>query len=139
MADEFAARADGKYLVICSTPDVCKVPNVGPVPFPVTETLDNTTKLSKTTRFNGNWAVLLKSHTTKVTGDQAGVAKGVKSGSVGSKAEPLEHSKSVKIEGSWLVRVGDKVHMNKKNTIGTVVFAPAPQQGAITDTGEIDV
>jgi len=139
MADEFAARIDGKYMVICSMPDVCKLPNGTPVPFPIIEKLSNSASYSKTTRFNGKWAFLFKSNTTKVMGDEGGVAKGVKSGTVGKQAEPTEHSKSFNIDGSPVVRVGDKVDMNDKNTQGTVVFAPAPQAGVITDKGEIDL
>ena len=139
MANDFGARIDGKYLVICSMPDVCKIPNGTPVPFPITETLNNTVKHAKKTRFNGQFVILLKSHTTKVTGDEAGVAKGVVSGTTGKKAEPIEHSKSVKVEGSWVVRVNDSVYMNSKNTQGKVVFAPAPQENAIQDNGAIHV
>lgn len=139
MADEFAARKDGKYRVVCSTPDVCKLANGVPVPFSIQETLDNSAQYAKKTMFNGDNAFMLRTHTTKVTGDQPGVGKGVKSGTVGAKAEPIEHSKSVRVEGSWLVRVNDKVHMNSKNTIGKVVFAPAPQLGPIMDNGDIDV
>lgn len=139
MADNFGARTDGAYLVVCSAPDVCKLPNGTPVPFPITEKLSNSASYATKTNFNGKKAIMLKSYTTKVTGDEGGVAKGVKSGTTGSKAEPIDHSKSVKVEGSSLVRVGDKVYMNNKNTLGTVVFAPAPVQGAIQDNGAINV
>lgn len=138
MAKNFAARKDGKYLVICSAPDVCKLPNGVPVPFPIIEPLSNSTKVAKKSRYGGKVAFMLKSHTTKVTGDQGGVAKGVKSGTMGKKAEPIDKSKTVKVEGSWLVRVGDKVNMNSKNTFGKVVFAPAPQMGVIKDNGAIN-
>ena len=50
MADEFGARIDGKYLVICSMPDVCKMPNGTPVPFPITEQLSNSVKHAKHTK-----------------------------------------------------------------------------------------
>ena len=139
MTHEFGARKDGKYLVVSSTPDVCKIPNGSPVPFPITEKLSNSTKVAKKTRFNRKWVLMLKSHTTKVTGDEAGIAKGVMSGTQGKKAEPIQHSSTVKVEGSWLVRVNDLVYMNNKNTIGKVVFSPAPRMGAIKDNGEIDV
>jgi len=105
MADEFGARIDGSYRVVFTSPDMCKLPNGSVVPFPITEQLSNSDNYSKTTRFNGKWAFLLKSHTTKVIGDEAGVAKGVNSGTVSKKAEPIEHSKSFKIEGSPVIRV----------------------------------
>ncbi len=139
MAKQFSARKNGSYIALFSTPDVCKIANGTPVPFPILEKLSNSVKVAKTCRFNHDWAFMLRSHTTKVTGDEPGVNKGVKSQTVGEKAEPIEHSKSVRIEGSWLVRVGDKVYMNSKNTIGTIVFMPPPQMGTITDNGEIDI
>ncbi len=139
MAKAFGARKDGKYLAIFSSLDVCKIPNGTPVPFPVIEPLSSSVTVATRTRFNGHWVVMLKSHTTQVTGDEPGVAKGVKSGTQGQKAEPIEHSNSVRVEGSWLVRVGDKVYMNDKNTIGKIVFAPAPQMGPIQDNGRIDL
>ncbi len=138
MADNFAARIDGKYRVIFSAPDVCKIANGTPVPFPIFETLNHSAAYASKTRFNKKKAFMLRSYTTKVTGDEPGVLKGVKSGTVGAKAEPIEHSPTVKVEGSWMVRVNDKVYMNSKNTIGTVVFMPPPKMGVIRDTGEID-
>lgn len=141
MPNEFAARIDGKYLVICSMPDVCKLPNNIPVPFPVLEKLSTTLTHAKKCKFNGKFAVMLKSKTPAVKGDQAGVAKGVKSGSVGKKTQFIsgKHCPITKIEKSFLIRVGDTVNMNNKNTKGKVVFAPAPVQGAIKDNGAINV
>jgi len=132
-----ATRKDAKYKVICTAPDVCKIASGTPVPFPITETLNNSAKTAKKTNFNGKKAFMLKSHTTKVTGDEAGVGGGIKSGTNMKKAEPIDHSSTVKVEGSWSVRVKDKVYMNNKNTIGIVVPIPAPIMGAISDTGEI--
>lgn len=138
MAKGLTTRIDSKYLVISSAPDVCKIANGTPVPFPVVEKLSNSANYAKNTNFNGKKAFMLKSHTTKVTGDEPGVLKGVVSGTVSAKAEPIEHSSTVKVEGSWIVRVSDKVYMNSKNTIGTVVFKPAPVMGAIQDNGQIN-
>ncbi len=138
MADNFTARIDSKYIVIFSAPDVCKIANGTPVPFPITERLSHSTKHAKKTRFNGKKAFMFKSHTTRVTGDQPGVLKGIKSNSVGAKAEPIDKSSTVRVEKSWIVRVGDKFHMNQKNTIGTLVLAPPPVMGTIQDNGEIN-
>ncbi len=139
MADEFGARNDGTYMVICTMPDVCKILNMTPTPFPITETLANSTKYSKKTRFNGKFVILLNSHTTKVTGDELGVNLGVSSQTDMEKAESIDHSKSFKVEGDWVVRVGDKFYMNSQNTQGKLVFAPAPQESAIKDNGAIHV
>ena len=140
MANQFSARKDGAYLVICSAPDVCKVPGSPPlpVPFPITEKLSNSTVVAVKSRVNKKPFFMFKSHTTKVTGDAPGTVKGVKSGTVGAKAEPIEKDPTFKVEGSFVVHVGHKMYMNSKNTTGTIVFAPAPVLGTITDSGEIN-
>lgn len=137
MTVALTTRKDAKYKVICTAPDVCKIANGTPVSFPIVETLNNSAKHATKTNFNGKKAFMLKSHTTKVTGDEAGVGGGVKSGCNMKKAEPIDHSSTVKVEGSWIVRCNDKVYMNKKNTMGIVVLLPAPVLGAIKDSGEV--
>ncbi|MFM2591264.1 DUF4150 domain-containing protein [Vibrio sp. TBV020] len=138
MAKAFGARKDGQYLVICTMPDVCKLPNNVPVPFPITQKLNTAKKHSKH-KFNGKEMVLLKSELPSVLGDQPGTNKGLKSGSMGDKVEMEGHSSSMKVENSPMVRVGDKVKMNNNNTMGVIVFAPPPMQPPIKDNGELDL
>lgn len=138
MASNFAARKDGTYMAICSAPDVCKLPNGVPAPFPITQKLSTAKSEAKKHKINGKAALMLKSQLPSVIGDEPGVNKGVKSGSQGKKVDMDEHSKSVKVEGSPLVRVGDKVKMNNNNTIGSIVFAPKPMMGVIKDSGELE-
>jgi len=137
MARELSARQDSRYLVICCAPDVCRLANGVPVPFPIVENLENSVRLAQRTCFNGQWAFTFRSHTTRVTGDEAGVGKGVKSGTTGAKAEPIDHAGHARIEGHWIIRVGDRFHMNDQNTFGKLIYVPAPQAGRIRDDGRL--
>ena len=49
---------------------------------------------------------------SKTLGDMAGVANGIKSGTVGAQCWPLKYSKTVKAGKRHLVRHGDKFGMN---------------------------
>lgn len=138
MASEFIARKTATYRVVCTSPDVCKVPKNTPVPFPIQEMLSSSTKTSTKTFANGCEIFTYESYTTKVTGDQPGVKKGVKSGTVGEVARPVEYSYSVYVEGVRIVRVNDACEMNEGNTMGKVVYAPPPKADKITDEGKID-
>ncbi len=138
MASEFIARKTATYRVVCTSPDVCKVPKNTPVPFPIQEMLSSSTKTSTKTFANGCEIFTYESYTTKVTGDQPGVRKGIKSGTVGEAARPIEYSFSVYVEGVRIVRVNDACEMNEGNTVGKVVYAPPPKADKITDEGKID-
>jgi len=138
MASEFIARKTATYRVVCTSPDVCKVPKNTPVPFPIQEMLSSSTKTSTKTFANGCEIFTYESYTTKVTGDQPGVKKGIKSGTVGEVARPVEYSYSVYVEGVRIVRVNDACEMNEGNTMGKVVYAPPPKADKITDEGKID-
>jgi len=84
-------------------------------------------------RFNGQKAMVLRSHTTHVHGDEPGVGKGVKSGIVGGISEPIGHAAQVRAEGSPVIRHLDRFHMNNRNTRGEAIFVrdtatyPAPE------------
>ncbi len=138
MASEFIARKTATYRVVCTSPDVCKVPKDTPVPFNIQEMLSSSTRTSTKTFANGCEIFTYESYTTKVTGDQPGVRKGIKSGTVGDVAKPIEHSYSVYVEGVRIVRVNDACEMNEGNTVGKIVYAPPPKADKITDEGKID-
>ena len=138
MASEYIARKTATYRVVCTSPDVCKVPKCTPVPFNIQEMLSSSTKTSTKTFANGCEIFTYESYTTKVTGDQPGVKKGIKSGTVGEVARPVEYSYSVYVEGIRIVRVNDACEMNEGNTMGKVVHAPPAQADKITDEGKID-
>jgi hypothetical protein len=120
-----AIRDNAKPIVLSLTPDVCKTP-IGsatpPIPYSIVAYPDEaaTDTYAKSVRFTGQRAMQLRSNTTCCHGDEPGTAKGVKSGTVGDICEPLNHSTTVRAEGSPLIRDGDKYYMNKRNTIGQV-------------------
>lgn len=141
MAKQPGARKDSSYTVISMAPSVNKT-QVGnavvPVPYPVTIDLSNNANFSDNVNFNSDAVLRFNSDTTKVTGDEAGKLGGVKSGTTSAKAEPKDKSASVKINGQWLIRCQDMFWMNNQNTMGRLICAPPPPQGAIQDDGKID-
>ena len=108
-----------------------------PIPYPVTYDLSKSANISGDVRFNSDWAFMMQSHSSGVTGDEAGNRGGVLSGTTSAEAEPIGHSRSVNINCRKAVRCGDRFYMNHKNTRGTLVCAPPPPKGDITDTGKI--
>ena len=120
-----AGRDTHEAIVVCKSPDVCKTP-VGaatpPIPYQITSKLGDDVNTAPSVRFTKLRAFKFNSHTTHVTGDEPGTAKGVKSGTVGDIAEPKTHSESVKTEKQWLIRDGDEFYMNRRNTTGDVLY-----------------
>ncbi|VVN92567.1 DUF4150 domain-containing protein [Pseudomonas fluorescens] len=116
MADNVIARQQGQWKVVSLVPDVCKTPMgapIPPVPYPVTAELKSATGVAKSVRANGKPVVVYDmSLVPKTLGDQAGVAKGIKSNTVGGKCYPKDKSSSVRAEGKLIVRHGDMFWMN---------------------------
>lgn len=116
MAENLMARKQRGWLVVCSTPDVCKTPmgsSTPPVPYMVTAQLSTSVDVAHSVRSNGHPVLVLDhSEVPRTLGDQAGVAKGVKSGTVGGKCYPAQASSTVRAEKRYLVRHGDLFEMN---------------------------
>ncbi|MET3601880.1 DUF4150 domain-containing protein [Martelella mangrovi] len=121
-----AIRDNARPKILSLTPDVCKTPigsSTPPIPYCVVgypdEAADNYTS---SVVFTGQKAMVLRSNTTCCHGDEPGTAKGVKSGTVGDICEPLDHSATVRAEGSPVIRNLDKYYMNRGNTFGCVYW-----------------
>ncbi|MEX9871594.1 DUF4150 domain-containing protein [Providencia huaxiensis] len=118
MADNYLARQDGEWLVVSILPDVCKTPigsSTPPVPYPVIAKLDDAVKVVPSVRANGKPVVVFsQSFVPETIGDQAGQAKGIKSGTVGGKCHPKQHSKSFFVQGKPVLRHDDEFWMNGK-------------------------
>lgn len=116
MADNVLARQDGNWTVVSTLPDVCKTPmgsSTPPVPYPVVSNLGSSLDNSSNVRANGNPVVRFDSSYTPTTmGDQAGVATGVKSGTVGGQCWPREKSSTVFVNGKPVIRHDDRFWMN---------------------------
>lgn len=80
MADNVAARQATGWIVVCTTPDVCKTPmgsSTPPVPYRVTAQMSDAVQVVPTVNANGRpLVVLTQSFIPKTDGDEQGVAKG---------------------------------------------------------------
>lgn len=100
-------------------PDVCKTPvgsAIVPIPYPNISKSGDLAKGSKSVKINGAPACLSSSEISTSTGDEAGSAKGIGSGTTKGKAFPMNYSFDVKIEGKHIVRNGDPFIGNNRNT-----------------------
>ncbi|MGO4126446.1 PAAR-like domain-containing protein [Inquilinus sp. YAF38] len=121
-----AIRDSSKPIVLSLTPDVCKTPvgsSIPPIPYSVYAIPGEDEKTTPTVFFTGERAFVLRSNTTCTHGDEPGSAKGIKSGTVGDIAEPLDHSRTVRAEGIPVIRHEDRFYMNRGNTFGEVRMA----------------
>ena len=100
-------------------PDVCKTPvgpSIVPIPYPNIAKSGDTAKGSKTVKCDGNPICLKDSNFSTSTGDEPGTAKGVASSKTKGKAEFVNYSMDVKVEGKNVARAFDLMLHNDKNT-----------------------
>lgn len=106
--------------VTIAFPDVCKTPSPGgpiPIPYPNIAQSSDTAKGSKKVKCDGNPICLKDSNFRKSTGDEAGSAGGgVVSNKMKGKAEFVNFSFDVKVEGKNVARAFDLMLHNDKNT-----------------------
>ena len=119
------AASDG---VATAFPDVCKTPAPPappvPIPYPNVALSADTTQGSADVKMDGN-PIMLQGSSFKVsTGDEAGVAGGVVSGQIKAKAEFVNFSFDVTVEGKPVPRLGDMMVQNKGGAPNT---APMPE------------
>ncbi|HAT7515580.1 TPA: DUF4150 domain-containing protein [Kluyvera ascorbata] len=128
MAENYIARQDGQWTVVSLTPDVCKTPmgpSTPPVPYPVTARLGDAVQVVPSVNANRHPVLVLdQSFVPSTKGDEPGVAKGVKSGTVGDICEPLEHSTTFRVSSKPVLRHFDKFWMNARNTTGLIIGQP---------------
>ena len=102
-------------------PDVCKTPSpAGPVPapYPNVGRSADVERGSKKVKVQGVSTMLKGSVYRKSTGDEAGSAGGVVSGTTRGQCEFSLYSFDVKIEGRNVCRAGDLMTHNGKNAVG---------------------
>lgn len=116
MSNKVIARKQSGWIVVSILPDVCKTPmgsSMVPVPYPVTAKLTDSSNVSSNVNSNNHSVFMFDESTVvKTLGDEAGIGKGIKSGTVGGKCLPAEHSSTVRVNGKYVVRYKDKVEMN---------------------------
>jgi len=106
--------------VTTAFPDVCKTPTPGgpvPIPYPNVAKASDTADGSSTVKCDGNPICLKDSNFSTSTGDEAGTAGGgVVSNKTKGKAEFVNFSFDVKVEGKNVARAMDMMLHNDKNT-----------------------
>ena len=115
-------------------PDVCKTPTPGgpvPIPYPNIAMSTNTSKGSKKVKMDKNPIMLKGSNFSTSTGDEPGTLGGVMSNTIKGKAEFLNYSFDVKVEGKNVCRLMDMMMSNKRSTFNTPPF-PLMQPPLIT-------
>jgi hypothetical protein len=100
-------------------PDVCKTPP-GPVPIPYPNLARSADAADgpRTVHVEGCMPVVKDTIYTRTSGDEAGKAGGVVSGTTAAEASFVLCSFDVKIEGRGACRAGDPMTHNSKNTAG---------------------
>ncbi len=104
--------------VVVSGPDVCLTPmGSSMVPVPYTNVARSATLAdgTKTVKVNGCMAAIDGCCYSSSIGDQPGTGTGVASGTVGGKAEFINSSFDVRIEGKGSCRNSDPMTQNNKN------------------------
>lgn len=108
-------------------PDVCITPcapSPVPIPYPNIAKSGDTADGSKEVKCDGNPICLKDSNFSTSTGDEAGSNKGVASGKNKGKAEFINYSFDVKVEGKNVPRALDMMLHNDKNTPPVPVLQP---------------
>lgn len=104
-------------MVQSTIPDICKAPTY-PAPFVNIAFSRDLAKGTKTVKsHNGAMCGIKGAEFSRSVGDEAGVGKGVKSGTNMGKATFLSWSSNVFMEGKPVTRLTDKMLMNDGNTI----------------------
>jgi hypothetical protein len=102
-------------------PDVCKTPvgnAIVPIPYPNLGMASDTTNGPKSVKTDGAMSMVKGAKYSKSSGDEAGVQKGVASGTHRDECEFMMYSFDVKLEGKNVCRLGDPLFHNKKNIMG---------------------
>ena len=113
--------------VATAFPDVCKTPSPAgpvPIPYPNVAMSADTAQGSQDVKVDGNPIMLQGSNFKMSTGDEAGVSGGVVSGQIKAKAEFINFSFDVTVEGKPVPRLGDMMVQNKGGAPNT---APMPE------------
>lgn len=106
--------------VVISGPDVCLTPmgsSMVPVPYTNVATSATLAGGTKSVKINGCMGAIDGCCYAMSTGDLPGIGRGVVSGTVGGKAEFINCSFDVKIEGKGVCRNSDPMTQNCKNAI----------------------
>lgn len=123
MTNETVTKSQ-RFYCVSLTPDICKTPvgsSTPPLPYTVIGEFSKAINASPNVKSHSEPVILHQRSTIPtVSGDAAGRAGGVKSGTVGKQVDTLESSSSHRANGAELVQVGRQVWMNSRNTVGKI-------------------
>ena len=109
-------------------PDVCKTPSPGgpiPIPYPNIAQSSDSADTASSVKADGNPICVKDSNFKMSTGDEAGSAGGgVASSKIKGKAEFVNYSFDVKVEGKNVPRALDLMLHNEKNTPPAPLLQP---------------
>lgn len=117
-------------------PDVCKTPSPAgpiPIPYPNIAQSSDTADGSKKTQADGCPVMVQGSNFSQSTGDEAGSAGGVVSSCIKGKAEFVNYSFDVQIEGKPVPRLGDLMLQNKQSSPNTPPFPEIQPPSIVID------
>lgn len=126
---------------ICSAPDVCKTPvgsSTPPIPYGVSSQVSDLQQSTSSVTIDGNPTAIASSFHAQCTGDQAGSAKGLISGTTGDKTAFVSYSFDVKAEGEGVVRHMDSTTMNNRNTMGMNLGAATAPAAIADESAEVE-
>lgn len=109
----------GSSGITTAFPDVCKTPSPAgpvPIPYPNIAKSSDASKTAKKVTCDGEAVCVSDSNFMMSSGDEAGAAMGVASNKVKGKAEFVNYSFDVKVEGKNVPRAFDLMLHNDKNT-----------------------
>jgi hypothetical protein len=119
-ADNLSVVHQGSSGITTAFPDVCKTPTPGgpvPIPYPNIAQSSDTASGSSSVACDGNPICLKDSNFSTSSGDEAGSAGGgVVSNKIKGKAEFVNFSFDVMVEGKNVARALDMMLHNDKNT-----------------------
>jgi len=118
-ANKLSVVHKGSNGITTAFPDVCKTPSPAgpiPIPYPNIAQSSDASKTAKKVKCDGNAVCVSDSNFMMSSGDEAGAAMGVASNKIKGKAEFVNYSFDVKVEGKGVPRAFDLMLHNDKNT-----------------------
>jgi hypothetical protein len=116
----------GSIGISTSFPDVCKTPAPPappiPIPYPNVAQSSDTSDGSSTVKFDGNMIMIKGANMMMSTGDEAGAALGVVSNKIKGKAEFVNYSFDVKVDGGNVCRLADPTQQNMGSANAAAFF-----------------
>jgi hypothetical protein len=131
--------SDHTGVAVGSFPDVCKTPTPGgpiPIPYP---SMAGASQVKNVSKVSGKVVMTKDGNYTTSTGDEAGSASGVASSKIKGKAEFVNFSFDVQVEGKNVARALDPLLHNDKNTPNYPTASAAPKSTTATQASQARV